>query len=284
MHNLDRTTLEHEGNEFEAHEHEGHEFEHEGHEFEGHEFEHEGHELEGEQFLGNVVGGLFGEQEGEFEFEQEGHEFEQEMAAESPFHEHEAMELAAELLTVQSEQELNHFFGGLIKKAWGAAKKFGSSNLGKSLLGGLKGLAKKALPQLGAAVGNWVAPGVGGQIGSKLASGAGRMLGLELEGLSAEDREFEVAKQLVNLAGAAARAAVQNPACGAPPIAARNALVQAAKVYAPGVVPALARSVRIPAPVAGGARPAAVAGARPRVRGSQGRWFRRGNAIVLVGA
>jgi hypothetical protein len=132
-------------------------------------------------------------------------------------------------------------------------------------------------------VGNWIAPGVGGQIGSKLASGAGKLLGLELEGLSAEDREFEVAKQLVNLAGAAAKAAVQSPACGAPPVAARKALVKAAKIYAPAIVPALVRSVRVPAPVVGGvARPVTVGGVR--VRGSQGRWFRRGNAIILVGA
>jgi hypothetical protein len=202
--------------------------------------------------------------EGEGEFEAEG---------ETPFSEAEAMELAGELLSVSSEQELNHFLGGLMKKAWRGVKKAAASPVGQMVAGGLKSIAKKALPMVGAAVGNMVAPGVGGMVGSKLASAAGNAFGLELEGLSAEDREFEVAKQFVQLAGEAAQNAA-NAAAGAPPAeAAKTAIVDAARKFAPGLVPALSK-------VGTGASSALAQGNGA----AQGRWFRRGNTIVLVGA
>ncbi|WP_437534866.1 hypothetical protein WME79_11675 [Sorangium sp. So ce726] len=342
MHNLDRTTLEQEGYEFEANEQEGYEFEaneqegyefeaneqegyefeaneQEGYEFEaneqeGHEFEaneQEGHEFEaneqeGHEFEANEQEGHeFEGQELEGEGEQEGYGFEQEMAAESPIHENEAMELAAELLTASNEQELSHLFGNIIRSVWGApsrgkhvgettkrrrsasgpTRRFAASRVGRSLIGLLRLIARQAIPRFRVAVGKAVAPGAGRRIGPRRAWSAGKLLGLELEGLSAEDREFEVAKQLVNLTGAAALTAAQSPTCGAPSAVARQALLQAAKVYAPGIVPALARSVSVPSPVPAGPRPAdVVSGGRPRVRHPQGRWFRRGNAIVLVGA
>jgi hypothetical protein len=185
--------------------------------------------------------------------------------------EQEVMELASELMGVGSEQELEYFLGNLIKKAASGIKSFAGSSLGKTLIGGIKNIAKQALPSVGAALGNLVAPGIGGAIGSKLAAGAGSALGLELEGLSAEDREFEVAKQVIRLGKTAARAATQIPPSGSPQIDAQKALVQAARVHAPALVPILA-----------GRR---FAGARAgAARGASGRWFRRGNSIVLVGA
>src|SRR4029453_3752545 len=57
---------------------------------------------------------------GEFEFE-EAEEFQQESDQESPLGEVEEMELAAELLEVSDEQELDQFLGKLISKAAGAA-------------------------------------------------------------------------------------------------------------------------------------------------------------------
>lgn len=108
------------------------------------------------------------------------------------FDEVEEMELASQLLEVQSDAELDEFLGKLVKRAASAAGKFIKSPVGKQLVGALKGVAKKALPIAGAALGNMIVPGVGGAIGGKLASAAGSMFGLELEGLSQEDREFEV--------------------------------------------------------------------------------------------
>ena len=89
-----------------------------------------------------------------------------------------------------------------------------------------------------------VAPGLDGVLprlaDQVLAAGpkAGRMLGMELEGLSAEDREFETARQFMRFAGLAARRARQ-AARGDPRQVRRAALNIAAKQYAPGLLPAI---------------------------------------------
>lgn len=59
---------------------------------------------------------------------------------------------------IQSEEELEEFFGKLVK----AAGSFIKSPVGKTLGGVLKNVARTALPVAGAALGNLVAPGVGG--------------------------------------------------------------------------------------------------------------------------
>jgi hypothetical protein len=167
-------------------------------------------------------------------------EADQEWAGESDgeavFDEVEEMELAAELLGIQSEEELEEFLGKLIKKAGGAIKSFANSSAGKALGGVLKTVASKALPIAGAALGNMVLPGVGGMIGSKLASAGGKLFGLELEGMSAQDQEFEVARRFVRLSGEAARQAAQMPVQGSPVNAAKDAVLAAAQVHAPGLV------------------------------------------------
>jgi hypothetical protein len=192
----------------------------------------------------------------------ESFEFTGEAQAGEVFSESEVQELAAELLEVSNEEELNHFLGGLIKKAAGAVGKFVKSPLGQQLGGMLKGAAKKLLPKAGQAIGDWIAPGAGGQIGSQIASAAGSALGLELEGLSTEDREFEVAKQFVRFAADATKNAVSaaTPNVAA---AAQRGVMQAAEKFAPGLV-------------GGGARPSGSAA-------TSGRWIRRGAKIVLLG-
>ncbi|HEX2203042.1 MAG TPA: hypothetical protein VHG91_07080, partial [Longimicrobium sp.] len=115
------------------------------------------------------------------------------------------MELAAELLGAQSDHEMDHFLGGLLQKAGSLLGQALHSSVGQEILGGLKGLAKKALPAAGAALGNLIVPGVGGNIGRMLAEGAGNALGLELEGMSPADQEFEVARRVVRLGAHAAR-------------------------------------------------------------------------------
>src|SRR5690349_16734082 len=179
MHNIDRTTNEYE-------------FEGEG------EFEFEG---EGEgQFE------LEGEGEGEFEFE-----FEGELEGEAL-----ELELATELLEVSNEQELEQFLGSIFKKVARGVSNFAKSNIGRGLIGGLKSIAKKALPIAGGALGNFLVPGLGGAIGSKLGGLASNLFEMELEGLSNEDREFEVARRYTRLAMDAARRAVNAANSGAP--------------------------------------------------------------------
>jgi hypothetical protein len=179
----------------------------------------------------------------------------------------EVEQLASELLSLNSEDELDHFLGSLIKKVGSAVGKVVQSPIGKQIGGALKGLAKQALPMAGSALGNMIVPGLGGMLGDKLASQAGSLFGLELEGLSQEDQQFEVAKQYVRLASDAIKSAVSAPP-SAPTEAVRTGLVQAAQKFAPGLI-------------AGAG--AAVTTAMPNGRGMSGRWVRRGRKIVLYG-
>ena len=73
--------------------------------------------------------------------------------AESVLSEADEMTLAAELLEITNEAELDRFLGGLIKKVGGAVGKFVKSPMGKAIGGVLKGVAKKALPIAGRALG-----------------------------------------------------------------------------------------------------------------------------------
>lgn len=189
-----------------------------------------------------------------------------EYSQEGPFSEAEEMELAAELLTVQNEDELEQFLGKLIKKAGGFLK----SGIGRQITGALKNVAKSALPMLGAAAGNFILPGVGGAIGGRLASAAGGMFGLELEGLSYEDQEFEIAKQVVRLGGAAASNAAQAPPNAPPMQAAQAALTSAAQQFAPGLLRP-------------GTSPSNHQQRRKCRHTKTGRWVRRGQEIVLLG-
>jgi hypothetical protein len=185
---------------------------------------------------------------GESEFE---NEFETEVSGEM-----QEMELAAELLAVSNEQEMEQFLGGLVKSIGRAATNFAKSSAGKALGGILRSAAKSALPIVGSALGNFVVPGAGGLIGGKLASMAGSALGLELEGLSNEDREFEVARRLVRIGRHATNHLVSMPPHVPPARAARIAFLRAARQVAPGLLPAMRAISRN-----GG--PAAMAAGRP---------------------
>ncbi|MBO0799473.1 MAG: hypothetical protein J2P31_11690 [Blastocatellia bacterium] len=224
-----------------------------------------------ESVYGEFPGEYEGEYGNEYEYEQE-FESSGEYSQEGPFSEAEEMELAAELLSVSNEAELDQFFGDIFKKAAKAVGGLIKSPIGKALGGALKGVVKQALPMVGSAVGNIIAPGVGGAIGGQLAAGAGNLLGLELEGLSNEDQEFEVAKGVVRLAGAAATNAAQAPPATPPQQVVQTALTEAAQQHAPGLLSSSANTQT----------------AHPHhgrcSHKNHGRWLRRGKAIILVGA
>ncbi len=152
------------------------------------------------------------------------------------FSEAQAMELAAELLEVGSEAELEQFLGDLIKKAGQAAGQFIKSPVGQQLGGLLKGAAKQALPMVGSAIGGYFGGSGGAKIGSQVASTAGRIFGLELEGLSMEDQEFEAAKSFVQFAGQAAKNAAAAPPTANPKAIAQQAATAAARQLAPGLL------------------------------------------------
>lgn len=176
--------------------------------------------------------------------------------AETVFSEAEEMELASELLDVQSEQELDRFLGDLIKRAGRAAGAFIRSPTGQALGGILKGAAKRTLPIAGRALGGYLGGAQGAQLGAQAAAAAGRIFGLELEGLSPEDRDFEIAKSFVRFAGETVRTAVTARGAAPPRAVARSAAAQAASRHAPGLL----RSAAPPL---------------------TGRWFRRGRTIIV---
>lgn len=202
----------------------------------------------------------YSDEEEEFEDDEYESEYDEEEEAESPFDESEEMELAAELLEVTDDAELDYFLGGLIKRAGRAIGRGIRSPIGRRLTGLLRGAAKKALPRIGGAIGGRIAGPAGGRIGRRLATTAGRIFGLELEGLSPEDQEFEAARRVVRLAASAAQKAASSPNTSA-----KNALVAAAKQHAPGLV-----------------RPGAGGSSRCRCGKRSGRWVRRGRKIILM--
>jgi hypothetical protein len=251
MHNIDRTVDEMEfldefeqdfGNEFET-DHET-EFETDGEEeFEENEFE----EPQGEytdEF----------EEEMEMEFESDNEVVE--------------TELATELLSVSNEEELEEFLGKLFRKVKRAAGKFIKSPTGNLLKNFLKGLARKVLPIAGTALGGIVGGPIGAGLAGKATQMVGKALGLELEGLSPEDKEFEVAKGYVRYAkDAINRAASDRNQRYSPKSVARSAMTNAARKYAPGFLsPGFADSFR----------------RFPAGRRIRGTWARRRDGAIVI--
>lgn len=194
-----------------------------------------------------------------------------------PFNEAEVMELASELLEVSNEQELDRFLGNLVRKAGQVAGNFIRSPQGKAIGSVLKGAAKQVLPAIGTNVGSYFGGQTGADIGGKVASWAGNLLGLELEGLSGEDREFEVAKRFVQFGGSAVQNMSASGLSANPFEAARQAAITAAQSYAPGLLVAANGRGGQPRAMSG---PGGVVGIGSR---NAGRWTRRGNRIVLHG-
>ena len=189
-------------------------------------------------------------------------EYDDEFSTPSPFTEEEEMELATELLAISSEEELDQFLGKLVKKAWRGVKKFGRSKLWRGIKKGLRGVAKVALPVVGKVAGTFFGGPAGGALGGKLGAWASRLFEMELEGLSPEDQEFEIARRFVRLAGTTAVHAVKAPATVPVGSVVKKSISKAAKKHAPGLLKGTNRL-----------------GGR-----NSGTWRRRGNRIVIFGA
>ncbi|MES2256934.1 MAG: hypothetical protein V4724_00375 [Pseudomonadota bacterium] len=154
-------------------------------------------------------------------------------AQSSPFSEAEEVELAMELLSVASEAELDQFLGKMFKGVWKGIKKVGSvvGKIARPLGGVLKGIAKKALPFVGGALGSLIPiPGVGTALGSALGGALGNALELEFEGMEYEQQEFEMARRFVRIAGTAAQLAGDGDGSAQ---SVRQALLTALRRHAP---------------------------------------------------
>ncbi|QCU76973.1 hypothetical protein E7744_01075 [Citricoccus sp. SGAir0253] len=210
-------------------------------------------------------------------------------------------ELALELLSVSSEEELDQFLGKLARSVVRGAGKFIKSPIGRMVGGALKTVAKTALPVVGSALGSFVAPGIGTAIGGKLGAMAGNLLEAEeAEMMDEAEAEEEAARRYIRFARAAYRNAARTPRSVPPAAAVRAATRSAARTYAP----ALLRPARPGRPRSGYGRqsyggPGRTWGAPVRAvryydryddRGdgddggrTEGRWVRRGNRVILLG-
>jgi hypothetical protein len=210
-------------------------------------------------------GEMFGEYPGEYEAEYRG-EYEgedQELMSED-----EELALAAELMDVRSEAEMEQFLGKLFRKIASGATNFLRSPAGQKLGNVLRQVARKYVIPIGArAIGGLVGGPPGAMIGGQLAGPAAQAMGLEVGGLSEDEAQFSIGRQFIRLAyDAARRAAAANPQLDPDQIV-RFALSRAARRYAPGLLSSAAPRV----PVTSIART------------SRGVWVRRGRTIVLFG-
>lgn len=232
------------------------------------------------------------------------------------------LELAQGMLEVSNEAELEEFLGNLVRGVARGASSFMKSSVGKAIGGVLRNVAKTALPMVGSALGSFVAPGLGTVIGGKLGGMAANLLEAEeLETMGEAEAELEAARRYVRWAGGTVRNAMRAPRGVPPRTVARSAAVAAARRHAPALLrpryspqapqwrsrrPSSGLAAWDPAgyqPVRtcncggapGGFEPfdGADDSQEPESFESQeayqagasgGRWFRRGNRIVLVGA
>lgn len=227
----------------------------------------------------------YGELDTEYDLEYD-QEYDQEYGAESgAISEEEENELAEELLTLSSEAELDQFLGKLFKKIGGVAKKL--APLGKLL----KPIAKKLLPIAGTAAGAFFGGPIGAKVGGALGNFATKLFEMEadFEYLPPREQQLEAARRFVRLATEAAQQMANGPGAEPqdseptsepvdmpaseppeddPDAQARTALTNAASVHAPGLAQRLSQ---LPA-------------APQSRRRNAGRWYRRGNVIVVRGA
>ena len=207
--------------------------------------------------------------------------------------EDEEVELAMELLGVSNEQELDQFLGKLVRRIGRGLKKVGSvaGKVLKPLGGALRGLAKKALPFVGGALGSFIPiPGVGTAIGTAVGSAVGKALEMEAGELEQDEAEFEMARRVVRIAADASQQALAaSSRAAAPEAIVREALLAAVRAHVPQVNEAemeagrafgeadfgesgltMEEEVHHLGPYGGQARPVT------------GQWRRRGRRIALI--
>ena len=140
------------------------------------------------------------------------------------FPESRSVELAAELLDVTNQAELEGFLGRVVAAT---ARRLGGRlpvGTGRSLVAMLGRTAERTLPTLATLRDDPLGLGAG----PAAAETAARVYGLELEGMSAEDRDYEIARQFLRFA----QSATVRATTSASPAA---AVAGAARQFAPGL-------------------------------------------------
>jgi hypothetical protein len=175
------------------------------------------------------------------------------------FEDDEVESLAADLLAIQNDDELEEWLGSVFKKIKKGASNFVRSPLFSKVKGFVRSAAKKAIPMAGRALGTYFGGPAGGALGGKVGSYFSSLFEGEFEGMSYEDAEFEAAKKFTRFAMGAMSNAAQMPANLDSKEATKQAILNAANRYAPSLV--------------GSGRSSA----------KSGRWIRKGNQVVLLG-
>lgn len=140
------------------------------------------------------------------------------------------LEFGADLLEVGSEAELDAFLRRLIAAVSLRGRTPAGSPLADALVQTLKRAARPILPIRSGTLATAAADA------PDLKQRAARIFGLELEGLSPEDKEFEVAQRFVRLAADTIRKAGAGLGSARPVDLAQAALAQAARQHAPGLM------------------------------------------------
>jgi hypothetical protein len=107
-------------------------------------------------------------------------------------------ELAAGLLDVVNESELEDFVGDLVAETARNTGRRIPAGAARALVASLTNTAERTLPTLTVALGEERRPAA-----PAAAQNAARIFGVEPEGMSAEDRDFEIARHFVRFAQAA---------------------------------------------------------------------------------
>jgi hypothetical protein len=116
-------------------------------------------------------------------------------------------ELAAQLLDVVNAYELESFVSRLVAEAARDAGRPLPGDERRALVAELRRTAERTLPTLQIALGDRSR-----LTGRAAADAAARLFGAELEGMSPEDRDFEIARQFVRFSQARARGGGGAPA------------------------------------------------------------------------
>jgi hypothetical protein len=145
--------------------------------------------------------------------------------------------VAAELLEAEDERALERTLRGLLERIQGADGR----RLEPALSGALLDMSRRIAGPVLLPVSSRALGALPGPLPARVAlpqiaaARAERFFGLELEGLTPEDKEFELAMSFVRLVSHAARHALQRRRGIPPATLARDAFVRAARKYAPGL-------------------------------------------------
>ena len=153
---------------------------------------------------------------------------------------------AAQLLDVINAAELEGFLGRLVDSAGRRVGGRVPTATRRGLVAVLRRTAERTLPTLTTALGDPLGSPTG--VGPSAAETAARVYGLELEGMSAEDRDYEIARQFLRFAQETTARAATAPAQAPAAAVVDAAVVGAGRELAPGLVPPQRGSATGPQP------------------------------------